>query len=1140
MDKYTENIIVSSGKYTDERKYWLDHIGEGIDPSRFPCVDDTGAIHKEIKITSYNYQFSKGLSNEIYSVCNYSDYGAFIILVTAVLYLLYEYTETEDTLVGVPLLNDGNCQEYTNDLLAIRNHINIEGSFKDYVNVVKDTLNKAYNNQTFPLSYIFETLGLPLDDGKPIFKTILLMDNIHNKQCLNDDRDSMIFEFSKKGSDLLLNLKYNEHSYKEESVKEIIKLLSEYLRVVVQNPSIVLKDVDIMSEVEKAEHRKIIEIARLNSVDREFISEKENGTVEYLAPRNDVEAEMAALWSEVLGVEKVGITNNFFSLGGDSIKAIRLAAMLWKYGVRVRDLYTYPTIAELADNIKTVENTINQEPVEGEVILTPIQRWFFKKVLTNQSHYNQSVFIYKKEGFNVDTVREVFIGIIEHHDVLRMTYTFDGDSVKQYNHGLEKTEVDIAVINLSQDQNYQSRVAEEANKAHIEINIEKGPILKLVLFKCPDGDHLLIIIHHLIVDGISWRILLEDFAKAYVQRINGEDIGFPQKTSSYKDWAEKLLQYAQSDKLQKEKEYWESIVRADINSMPRRHKTSMDKVKFIKDQSVILSEEETEKVKNASNTLNISMEGILLSAIGLSFKKCTGVDKLLVDLEGHGRQDIDNDINITRTVGWFTSLYPVILDSGSEVYIDCLKKVNDMLKGLPNKGFGYSVLKFLTTDTQTNPINLDFKADVCFNYLGEFDQDINTELFSISHLFSGKAVCEENPVVYSFDINSIIIENKLRVNINYNQYQYAEQEVAVFAEACKQYIVEIIHYVAVQQSIYNSLQEKKVLSGIEPFNEVFYKDCFYNSFFAVAKYLGRNTDLFFANDTFIYSDRDDKNPLNIDVEYIVSEGLNSTIEKCGIKTNTVVSTNDIIRNIKMAIANDRPAIVRVDCFYESIRIDTYQKRHWPHMLLIYGYDDTEKVFNIIEHSDINGLDYSKKTISYQNIIQCYNGLLSNFLVGDSYPTFLEFYIEESNYKNEYENLYSSILAHNMLKNRDILLKRLERVKTFADDVSKIIFDEKELSASIDNLSFSLTNMLKIKYTEAYRISKLLKDDSGINETMDTIIELLKLTKNILDKYKLSRIYREKSLTTVNNNLKRLYDLEYKYYNGLLTILENQI
>lgn len=1142
MDKRTENIVVSSGKYEDEKKYWMNQFGEVDRPSEFFYDKSTGIISNDKAI--YKYQFPKALSKELFSLCNNSEYGTFIVLLTGVVYIMYEFTADENILIGVPMLKEDTVKEHINEILAISTHINTENSFKEYVTMIKEKVNSAFNNQTFPLGYVFEELNLPLDNGKPSFKTIAFLDNIQNRDCIDDKCAVMVFEFSIRGSSLLLNVKYSEYLHEEETVRQIVNCLSGYFQKVLRNPGVFLKDVNVLSDKDKLAYRKKKDNINLNSEANETLErdilKNNNAAEELVEPRNELEIEMVELWREVLGVPKIGINNNFFSLGGDSIKAIRLAAMLWKYGIRVRDVYNYPTIAELTSNVQMVVNTISQEPVEGEVLLTPIQQWFFDQKIPNQSHYNQSVFIHKREGFDVNIVREVLKKIIEHHDVLRMNYIIKNGNVLQYNAGLEKVEIDLSVIDLKEYENYPDKVTQEANKAHTQIDISSGKLIKLVLFNTNDGDHLLIIIHHLVVDGISWRIILEDFARAYLQGINDQSIVFPDKTNSYKDWAVRLLDYSNSEELLKEIDYWKEIQKVEIQALLDNDKAYNSRIKDRTEFTIVLSEEETNRVKSASNKLNISIDSILLSALGLSIKEWIGLEKILVDMEGHGRKDVIDDINITRTVGWFTTIYPVILNSEDAVYIECVNKVNDMLKNVQNKGFDYSILKYLTAKKQPDLIDLDLKADVCFNYLGEFDQDIDTELFRISNLYSGRAFDAETPINYVFEINGIIIEKKLKFNIIYSEQQYNNQDIAKFAKACKKYILEIGHCEDLQDNAYKSLPIKKKLDGIEPFNEIFYKDCFFNSFFAVANYFKRNGDRIFANDTFVYSQTDKKDPLNLEVEYITDEALVDLIEQCGIKTRNVVISNDIIRDIKMAIAFDKPAVVSVDCYYEPIRRDTYQKKHWAHMLLVYGYDDSQQVLNIIEHTDINGLDYTHKTIAYEDMIECYNGLHANFNIREGYPSFMEFYAEDTNFISDNEIKYHNILARNMMKNKEILFTRLKRIKEFEEEVNSVIISETDLSLNIDKLSFIFTELLKAKYAETYRISKIIEIDAGVNESMNKIINSIKLMKNIIDKYKYSKIYREKSIKTISDEFSGLYDLEVKYYSQLFTLLEQII
>lgn len=1140
IDKHTENIIISGGKYQSERRYWMEKLNNCNKPASFP-YDKYIELPARYK-TDYCCRFPEEISAGLFSLCGGSVYGIFVVLVTGISYLLHKCSENEDILLGVPILKEDAWDGYLNPLLAFRKHMKPESTFKECTVEVKSLLSQVYKNRIYPLRHVFEELGLPVCNGLPAFRTTVLMENIHDIHCFDYESSDMIFMFSVKEDSLSVCIKYGEEMYGEETVEQIAGYLTGYFKAVLQNPVICMKDIDIISKEEILRwHKKVKENESEDKASEErknSLAEPENEEGEYVAPCNDVEAEMVKMWGEVLGLEKVGVTDNFFSRGGDSIKAIRLAALLWKYGIKVKDLYTYPTISEIVKVIKPPDDDISQEPVEGEVILTPVQRWFFERNMPDVSHYNQSIFLHKKDGFDVEAVKTAFSEIVKHHDALRMAYSLENGTVKQYNQGIDKGTFGFTEVDLSEDADYGARAAEEADKAHAGIDIEKGPLIRLVLFKTSDGDHLLIVIHHLVVDGISWRILLEDFAKAYVQILKGQGMEFPYKTNSYKEWAEKLSEYAMGDELKNEISYWNNIKKAGAKASLRGRKKYEDRIRDRTDMPIVFSEEATNRIKNASNKLNISMDSILLAAIGLSIKEWAGPDKITVDLEGHGRHDIIDNINITRTVGWFTSLYPVIVDVSGESYIDCVRKVNDTLKNIPNKGVGYSILRYLTPMDEKDKENFGLIPEVCFNYLGEFDQDIDNELFGISKLYPGRAVDPESFADYVFDINSLIIGNELRVNINYSRHQYNEDEVAGLIKACERFIPKIIDYEAYLDNMYKNIPVKNVLQGIKPFNEIFYKDCFYNAFFAAAGYLGKDIGPFLANDIFVYAADDKENRLNIDILYIEDQELLTLMNNCGMKVNTVVSSTDIVRDIKLAVAHGRPAIVRVDCYYEPIRRDTYQKKHWPHTLLVYGYDDSQRVFHIMEHSDINALDYTEKEIGYGDIVNCYEGLKANFIVGEKFPTFFEFYPDETEEEDTVEKPYAAVYAQNMRKNKDVIFKRLEDLRKFTEELNEVIFDEISLSKAIDNLSFSFTNILKAKYAEAYRLTKLFGEEPAHLETMKEIIASWKLILNIMNKYKYSGLFREKSFRKVIDRLRELYDMESKHYGELLSLMIN--
>ncbi|MCP4647341.1 MAG: hypothetical protein GY852_06340, partial [bacterium] len=205
---------------------------------------------------------------------------------------------------------------------------------------------------------------------------------------------------------------------------------------------------------------------------------------------------------------------------------------------------------------------IDQGIVEGDVPLSPVQRWFFENNFTHSHHFNLAMMIHREKGFDEDIVSSVFKKIVEHHDALRMVYEFKGNKVIQENRGLGGELFKLQVF-------HEADIETEANHIQESIDLERGPLVQLGLFKTPQGDHLLMVIHHLVVDGISWRILLEDFALGYQQRMEGKNLKFQEKTDSFKYWTHRLKEYAESTALLRELDYWRAIEETGASVLPR-------------------------------------------------------------------------------------------------------------------------------------------------------------------------------------------------------------------------------------------------------------------------------------------------------------------------------------------------------------------------------------------------------------------------------------------------------------------------------------------------------------------------------------------------------------------------------------------
>ncbi|MBY0073275.1 non-ribosomal peptide synthetase, partial [Paenibacillus polymyxa] len=312
-----------------------------------------------------------------------------------------------------------------------------------------------------------------------------------------------------------------------------------------------------------------------------------------------------------------------------------------------------------------------------------------------------------------------------------------------WNRGVQEGELyhlDVVdFTNLTDEATLSAAMEAKASEIQSSIQLHEGPLLKAGLFHCADGDHLLMVIHHLVVDGVSWRILFEDLAVAYEQAIREETLQLPDKTDSFRSWSQKLSVYANSAAMDSEYAYWKQWNAAALADQVRLPEDQAEAEPFTwADTDTVvfqLTEEETEKLlKQAHRAYNTEVNDLLLTALGMMLYTWTGHERSLINLEGHGRENILPDTDISRTVGWFTSPYPVLLDIGrGHALSDRIKQVKESLRQIPNKGMGYGIWRYWSESgqaiQQADVLNLGqhqafAEPQVSFNYLGQLDQDL--------------------------------------------------------------------------------------------------------------------------------------------------------------------------------------------------------------------------------------------------------------------------------------------------------------------------------------------------------------------------------------------------------------------------------
>jgi iturin family lipopeptide synthetase C len=546
-------------------------------------------------------------------------------------------------------------------------------------------------------------------------------------------------------------------------------------------------------------------------VDRTALQDKKVQAGEMvIPPRNEIEKKLVEVWAEVLGMEKekISIDSSFFEIGGDSIKSIQISARIQRYRLKVEvsDILEHPRIVELSNYVQPLDHEIDQGAVEGDIALTPIQKWFFTSINTGHHHFNQSVMLSRKEGFEVELLTQVFLKLMHHHDLLRTLYKAENGHTKQYNQGESDVVIDFQQVDIGNSENLANVIRDKSNAFQESMDLSEGPLFKQVLYRTPAGDHLLLIAHHLVVDGISWRILLEDFRVGYQQLLSGQDIDLPGKTDSFQYWTERLKEYSQSRELLKEIPYWKQFEKKKMAPLSTDFELEpvQKRLKSQKEIRVSFDKEHTSKlITNSNKPYHTEINDLLLTALAITICEWQETEHCLINLEGHGREKIGEKVNIGRTVGWFTTQYPVLLEVVDPLDIPrSIISVKESLRKIPGKGIGYGVLKYLHTSDKGVELELKQAPEISFNYLGSFDGGTTENpIYSISSMPKGRSTSPEMEDLFKISLNGMISDEKLYFSVGYQPGEYQEETVQELMGSFKHNLMKIINHCYYQEEI---------------------------------------------------------------------------------------------------------------------------------------------------------------------------------------------------------------------------------------------------------------------------------------------------------------------------------------------------
>ena len=360
--------------------------------------------------------------------------------------------------------------------------------------------------------------------------------------------------------------------------------------------------------------------------------------------------------------------------------------------------------------------------------------------------------------------------MVAHHDAFRLRFTRDRAEWRQF-FASSPGELPFSRHDVSSVPENERAAAIEhiAAAAQSSLGLTSGPLVKMGFIDTGAGKpgRLFMVVHHLAIDGVSWRVILEDLWTAYAQLSRGEAIQLPPKTTSFREWAEHLASRAQSAEIREELPQWIGVAEGHTASLPCDFNSSSNVMESARTVLIALTLDETNALlRDVPSIYQTQINDVLLTALVEAFSEWTGEPSLLLDLEGHGREALSQGIDVSRTVGWFTSIFPVRLSiPPAATPGDALKSVKEQLRRIPNRGIGYGLLRYLSTDSAiTRRLQSQPQPQVGFNYLGQLSVAPSPAApVALASESSGPARDPRQTRRYLLEINGSVLEGRLQL-----------------------------------------------------------------------------------------------------------------------------------------------------------------------------------------------------------------------------------------------------------------------------------------------------------------------------------------------------------------------------------------
>lgn len=532
-------------------------------------------------------------------------------------------------------------------------------------------------------------------------------------------------------------------------------------------------------------------LSQNGKIDRQQLEQWKVDKVEHdpVLPRNKIESVFVHIFKQVLSAENIGVNDNFFEIGGDSIKAIQIASKASEKGLvlKPKDIFEGRTIARIAQHVLHSENKSYsvEGDVAGEVPLTPVQHWFFEQNFNTPNHWNQAIHLKVANHLSLTLLKEAINKTFEQHDSLKLRFTQkEGHWIQKYLS--DQKGIQIIEFHSNQTQRIEYKISTYVQRLQKSLNVTEGPTVIVAMLENAQSseDHdLIIIIHHLLVDIVSWQIILTDFERNIDHLLKKEKSSPQRKTTSFKRWSNHLIESI--NRVKSEKSYWTRVHEA-IQQYDHKQSFTGSEGSTVRLECPLGLAETKALMQEVPKYFGTQLTEIVLSALALSLKKFTHQEGVVIDIEHHGRVPFHEEIDLSRTVGWFTNIYPLYFDLSNNVGpdADLLKKVKNTMREVPNSGLGYGILRYLQPDHAEDQFSFKtLRPPFSYNFLGNIDQTfIQSRYFTFSSYLSESARDPNEKRPYLIDFEPYITQENFVLRVGYSSDVFEEAQIQDLVE----------------------------------------------------------------------------------------------------------------------------------------------------------------------------------------------------------------------------------------------------------------------------------------------------------------------------------------------------------------------